>query len=141
MRHTGATLVEITIVFTLVSAVCAVSIPRAATFIDRIAVRGAVTDIESLFSLARHAAISRGAQSVLAIDAAAGMFSIRVAGEMILERDVARGHGVAITSARQSMTYSPIGVGYGAANFSMVVSRGAESDSIIISRLGRVRDQ
>ena len=141
MRRNGATMIEMTIVLTLLSALCAIAIPRAAGFIDRIAVRGAVTDIESLFSLARHVAISSGAQAVLEIDPASGVLSIRSGTDRMLVRDVARTHGVAISSARTSMTYSPIGVGYGAANFSMVVSRGREADSIIISRLGRVRHQ
>ena len=141
MRRRGATILELTIILALLSGLCAIAIPRAGAFIDRIAVRGAVTDIESMFSLARHVAISRGSQAVLEIDAPSGVLSIRAGPDQILARDIAKAHGVAISSARASMTYSPIGVGYGAANFSMVVSRGSEADSIIVSRLGRVRHQ
>lgn len=141
MLRIGATMIELTIVLALAAVLCAIAVPRAGGFLDRIAVRGAVTDIESMFSLARHVAISRGSQAVLDIDAARGVLSIRVGADQVLTREVAESHGVVISTARTSMTYSPIGVGYGAANFSMVVSRGSEADSIIISRLGRVRHQ
>ena len=135
----AATIIELTIVVAISSALCAIALPRAARFIDSIEVRGAVTEIESLFSLARHIAIARGAQSVLDIDPATGVFSIRVGPELIRSGDVGAAHGVVIASSRTSMTYSPIGVGYGAANFSLSVARGNVADTIVISRLGRVR--
>ncbi len=135
----GATLIELSIVLALVSALLAITIPRAAGFLDVIAVRGAVTEIESLFSIARHAAISRGAQSRLSIDPAFGEITVGVGTELIRRRELRATHGVTLSTNRTSMTYSPIGVGYGAANFSLVVSRRAAADTIIISRLGRVR--
>lgn len=141
MHSRGATIVELTIVLALISALCAIALPRAAGFIDRIEVRGAVTEIESFFSLARHVAIARGAQSVLDIDTSTGLLSIRVGAERIASRDVGPAHGVTISSNRSAMTYSPIGVGYGAANFTMVVRRNNEADTVVISRLGRVRHQ
>ncbi len=135
----GATLIELSIVITITSALLAITIPRAAGFLDAIAVRGAVTEIESLFSIARHAAISRGAQSRLSIDPTLGEITVGVGAELIRKREVGEAHGVTLTTNRTSMTYSPIGVGYGAANFSLVVSRNAAADTIVISRLGRVR--
>ena len=68
----GVTLIELTIVMLIASLMCGIAIPRAAGFLDSIEVRGAVTEIESMFSLARHVAISRGEQSVLDIDVSAG---------------------------------------------------------------------
>ena len=141
MRWKGATIIELTIALAIVSALCAISLPRATGFIDRIEVRGAVTEIEALFSLTRHVAIAHGAQSVLDIDLSTGTFSIRVGAERIQSRDVGSAHGVTISSSRSSMIYSPIGVGYGAANFTMLVSRNSAVDTIVISRLGRVRHQ
>jgi Tfp pilus assembly protein FimT len=140
-RRRAATIIELAIVLSVASAFCAIALPRVAGFIDSIEVRGAVTEIESLFSLARHAAIARGSQSVVDIDESAGVFSIRVGTELIRSRDVGAAHGVTVSSGRTSMTYSPIGVGYGAANFSLSVARGIAADTIVISRLGRVRHQ
>lgn len=137
----GATIIDLVVAVTVASVMMAVALPRAGGFIDRIEVRGAVTEIESLFSLARHAAISRGSQAVLEIDAAEGVISIRAGTQQIRRREVGSAHSVSLSTSRSSMTYSPIGVGYGAANFSLVVSRNSVADTVVISRLGRVRHQ
>ena len=77
MRNRMAfTLVETTVVVALIAALTAISIPRASGFVDSIEVRGAVTEIESMFSLARHSAIARGSQVTLIIDAAARTLSV-----------------------------------------------------------------
>ena len=135
----GFTIVETTLVLALSSALAAIALPRAWSFIDRIEVRGAVTEIESMFSLARHTAIARGSQVALDIDAPRKIVSIRSGIETIATREVGLAHGVDLSTNRTSITYSPIGVGYGAANFSLIVSRGRIVDTVVVSRLGRVR--
>ena len=135
----GFTIVETTLVVALSSALAAISLPRAWSFVDRIEVRGAVTDIESMFSLARHTAIARGSQVALEIDAARNSVTIRIGTELVRTREVGLAHGVSLSANRTGITYSPIGVGYGAANFSLTVSRGRAVDTVVVSRLGRVR--
>ena len=140
MRNRMAfTLVETTVVVALIAALTAISIPRASGFVDSIEVRGAVTEIESMFSLARHSAIARGSQVTLIIDAAARTLSVAAGAQLIRTREVGLAHGVLLSTNRTSITYSPIGVGYGAANFSLIVSRGRVVDTVVVSRLGRVR--
>ena len=133
------TIIEMTVVVALASAIFAIALPRASIFIDSIEVRGAVTEIESMFSLARHAAIARGAQVTIDIDAMRGTISIRAGTEPIRSREVGAAHRVILATNRTSITYSPIGVGYGAANLSLVVSRNRVVDTVVVSRLGRVR--
>jgi prepilin-type N-terminal cleavage/methylation domain-containing protein len=135
----GFTIVEITIVLAIASVLFAIGLPRAWIFVDRIEVRGAVTEIESLFSLARHAAIARGSQASLDIDPATRTITVRSGADTLRTRDVGEAHGVTLSTNRTSITYSAIGVGYGAANFSLIVSRNRASDTIVVSRLGRVR--
>lgn len=137
--RSGFTIVETTLVLALSSALAAIALPRAWSFVDRIEVRGAVTEIESMFSLARHTAIARGAQIALDIDPGLKTVSIRSGTQIVRTREVGLAHGVDLSTNRTSITYSPIGVGYGAANFSLVVSRGRAVDTIVVSRLGRVR--
>jgi Tfp pilus assembly protein FimT len=137
--RSGFTIVETTLVLALSSALAAISLPCAWSFVDSIEVRGAVTEIESMFSLARHTAIARGAQATIEIDAGQRTISIRSGSDVIRVREVGLAHGVSLSTNRTSITYSPIGVGYGAANFSLVVSRGHATDTIVVSRLGRVR--
>jgi Tfp pilus assembly protein FimT len=135
----GFTIIETTIVVAFAAALMAIGLPRAWRFIDAIEVRGAVTEIESMFSLARHVAISRGQQVTLDIDIGARAVSIRAGPDLIRTREVGLAHGVSLASNRTSITYSPIGVGYGASNFSLIVSRNRAVDTIVVSRLGRVR--
>ena len=137
-RH-GFTMVETTLVIALSSALAAVSLPRAWSFIDRIEVRGAVTEIEAMFSLARHTAIARGSQVSLDIDQPRKTVSLRSGTETLRTREVGLAHGVGLSTNRASITYSPIGVGYGAANLSLIVYRGRAADTVVVSRLGRVR--
>ena len=141
MRKTrvGFTLIETSIVVALAAALMAIGLPRAWRFIDAIEVRGATSEIESMFSLARHVAIARGQQVTLDIDVAARAISIRAGPELIRTREVGAAHGVFLATNRTSITYSPIGVGYGASNFSLIVSRNQAVDTIVVSRLGRVR--
>jgi prepilin-type N-terminal cleavage/methylation domain-containing protein len=137
-RH-GFTIIELSVVIAIASALFAITIPRAWGFIDAIEVRGAVTEIESLFSLARHSAIARGTQVTLEIDAARNTVSLKAGTENIRAREVGAAHGVTLSTNRTAVTYSPIGVGYGAANLSLIVSRNKAVDTIVVSRLGRVR--
>ena len=137
--RTGFTIIETTIVLAITAALLAITLPRAARFVDRMEVRGAVSEIESLFSLARHVAIARGTQVTLDIDPANRVLSVWAGGELVRTREVGLAHGVQVTSNRPSVTYSPIGVGYGASNLTMVVSRHRAADTIVVSRLGRVR--
>lgn len=135
----GFTLIETTILVALATTLFAIAVPRAEAFVDRIEVHGAVREIESLFSLARHAAIARAAQVTLDIDVARRTVSVKQGAEVIRSRAVGSAHGVVLSTNRASITYSAIGVGYGAANFSLIVSRRGVVDTIVVSRLGRVR--
>jgi Tfp pilus assembly protein FimT len=137
-RNEGATLIELVVVTVIVSLLAAITFTRAGQFLDSIAVRGAVTEIQSLFSLARHVAISRGAQSTLQIEPG-GVITVRSGAEIVRVREVSLAHRVVLSANRSSITYSPTGVGYGAANFSIAVTRGSAADTVVISRLGRVR--
>lgn len=138
-RGEGFTLIEIAIVITVAGLLSAITISRAGSFIDRIEVHGAAMEAESMFSRARHIAIARGTQTVLTIDPVRSTLSIRGATEALSTRDLRASHAVEIDTNRTSITYSPIGVGYGAANFTLILSRGRAADTIYVSRLGRVR--
>ena len=138
-NRSGFTIIESTVAIGLIAALTAITVPRAVTFIDSIEVRGAVAEIESMFSLARHTAIARGSQIALDIDVPRRSISIRAGTEVLRTREVGAAHGVVLSANRTTITYSPIGVGYGAANFSLVVSRGRVVDTVVVSRLGRVR--
>jgi prepilin-type N-terminal cleavage/methylation domain-containing protein len=139
INRVGFTLIEIVIVVTIAGLLSAITISRAGSFIDRIEVHGATMEAESMFSRARHIAIARGTPTILDIDPLRGTLSIRGSTEVLSGRDLRAAHGVDIDANRTSITYSPVGVGYGAANFTMILSRGRAADTLYVSRLGRVR--
>jgi prepilin-type N-terminal cleavage/methylation domain-containing protein len=135
----GFNIIEIIIALVIAAVLAVIVLPRATSFIDAIEVRGAVTEIESLFSTARHVAITRGVQSTLDIDPSRGTIAVLAGTDSIRTREVALAHGVVLQSTRASITYAPTGMGYGAANLSLIVTRNRVSDTILVSRLGRVR--
>jgi Tfp pilus assembly protein FimT len=128
-----------TITLCVISVLTAIAMPQAAKLLDRIRVRGAVTDIESAFSGARHIAIARSAQSAVEIDTAARRIYVRVGEDTVRTRDVGAEHDIQLSASRVRMSYSATGLGYGAANLSVVVRRNSAVDTVFVSRLGRLR--
>ena len=113
--------------------------PHVSRLLDAIEVREASIEVETLFSAARHIAIARASQASVEIDTASRIVSVLVGGDTVRKRDLGTEHRVVLKSSRASVTYSPMGIGFGAANVTVVVQRNASLDSIIVSRLGRVR--
>jgi hypothetical protein len=48
-------------------------------------------------------------------------------------------HGVTLSTTRDSITFDVRGLGYGAANLTLVARRGRSADTLVVSRLGRTR--
>jgi prepilin-type N-terminal cleavage/methylation domain-containing protein len=138
MRH-AFTIIELTITLCILSVLSAIAMPWAGKLLDRVHVRGAVLEIESLFSAARHIAIARSALTTVEIDTAGGTIEISVGGDTVRTGMIATDHDVRITATRSRMSYSPTGMGYGAANLSVVVRRTSAVDTVFVSRLGRLR--
>jgi len=132
-------IIELIIALLIAAILSAIAVPRAAGFVDAMEVRGAVTEIDALFSLARHVAIARAVQASLDIDPSRGVVSVRVGADTVRKREVEAAHGVTLQSTRASITYSQTGIGYGAGNLSLIVARRLAADTIFVSRLGRVR--
>lgn len=135
----GLTLVEMLAAIAISGILFGLAIPRLGGRFDSIAVRGAASDVAGAFAIARHAAVARGAYVSVRIDSARRSVVVASGNDTLLRREIGVVHGAAIHSNRDSMAYDPVGLGYGAANQSIVVRRGSASDTVIISRLGRVR--
>jgi len=133
------TVPEITITLCIMGVLTAIAVPQAGRLIDMIQVRGAVADIESAFSGARHIAIARSAQATVEIDPVNRRIYVSVNGDTVRRRDVGIEHGVQISATRARMSYAATGMGYGAANLSVVVRRSLAVDTVFVSRLGRLR--
>ena len=133
------TVFELTIVLCALGVLSAVAIPHVSGLLDSIHVRGAAMEIQSMFAVARHTAIARGQLTAVDIDPARRILSLAIDGDTVRHTDIGKEHGVSLDATRFHMSYAPTGVGYGAANLSIVVRRNAAVDTVFVSRLGRVR--
>jgi prepilin-type N-terminal cleavage/methylation domain-containing protein len=133
------TIIELTVTLCILSILSAIAIPWMGGILDRVRVRSAAVEVESLFSAARHIAIARAAQATLEIDPSAQAINISVGSDTVRKRDIGAAHGVQLSATRSRMSYSATGMGYGAANLSVVVRRNSAVDTVFVSRLGRVR--
>ncbi|HEU4989955.1 MAG: prepilin-type N-terminal cleavage/methylation domain-containing protein [Gemmatimonadota bacterium] len=135
----AATLVELLVVLAMTAALFALVEPPVAAGLDRAAVRGASRDAERLFASAREQALARDAPVWVVIDSARSEMRLRVPGTGTWSRPLGSVYGVALWSTRDSMSYDGRGLGWGAANLTVVFARGRARDTLVVSRLGRVR--
>ena len=138
MRH-AFTIIELTVTLCILSILSAIAIPWAGSILDKVQVMSAAVEIESLFSAARHIAIARATHAVVEIDTVARSINVSVGSDTVRKRDIGAAHDVLLSATRTRMSYSPTGIGYGAANLSVVVRRNRAVDTVFVSRLGRVR--
>jgi len=138
MRH-AFTIIELTVTLCILSILSAIAIPWAGSILDRVQVMSAAIEIESLFSAARHIAVARAAHATVDIDTIARSISVSVGSDTVRKREIGTAHGVQLSATRTRMSYSATGIGYGAANLSVVARRNRAVDTVFVSRLGRVR--
>ena len=133
------TIIESTLAICLICLLGAIAAPSVTRLLDAIEVREAAIEVETMFSSARHLAIARGAQASVEIDTARRMVVVLSGADTLRKRELGKEHRVDLKATRPSVTYSAIGTGYGAANVTVIIKRNASSDSVVVSRLGRVR--
>ena len=138
MRH-AFTIIELTVTLCILSILSAIAIPWAGEVLDRVRVRSAAVEIESLFGAARHIAIAHAAHATVEVDTIERSITVSVAGDTVRNREIGSAHDVQLSATRTRMSYSATGTGYGAANLSVVVRRNRAVDTVFVSRLGRVR--
>lgn len=138
-RRTGTTVVELVVVMIVIAALAAIALPRFRDAADRFAARSAIQEAASLFGFARRAAITRRALVGVVTDTAAGTIVVRAGGAELARRGLRERYGVRLTATRDSMAYDPRGLGYGAANLTIVARRGRGAETLSVSRLGRAR--
>jgi Tfp pilus assembly protein FimT len=138
-RSAGFTLYEMLMIMTVILILAIVAVPRYVALRDRIAVDGAASGIVRALVDARAAAMRLGARAAVAIDTHSASLAVHAQSDTLAQVPLRLLFGVSLSSSRDSVAYSATGLGFGASNASLVVSRGAAADTVSISRTGRVR--
>jgi hypothetical protein len=113
-----------------------IAAPRIRTITSSFAVDAAAREITAIFAQARLVSLrDRGAE--IRIDSTG--VSLFARGRIIRDRRIAEDHGVRLRTTVPLVRYAATGIAIGLSNGSLYLSRDAAADTIVISRLGRVR--
>lgn len=137
----GITLVELAVVVAIVAIVTAITLPRLGGVLDWMAVNAAAQEISTAMAVARSSAVMLGTRS-RAVIAADSLRIDRWVGDSWgpIERwPGPSSHGVTLEVSNPEIVFDPIGLGWGVSNTRVVVRRGSRSETITVSRLGRIK--
>ena len=138
-RRAGFTLIELCVVFTIIGLVAMIGVRQVNLYVDRAAVHAAILEAAGLVARARDEALARRLPVTVRLDTVADALELRMRGVAVSRAALGHAHGVSIAANRDSITYDVRGLGYGAANVTLVARRGRAADSLVVSRLGRLR--
>jgi prepilin-type N-terminal cleavage/methylation domain-containing protein len=137
----GFTFIELAVVLVILALVTAITFPRLQGLFDWIAVNNAAQDVTTAVAVTRNAAIMQGSRRRLVI----APDSLRIDGWTgdswaRLERwPGPDGHRVTLEVSNPVVVFDPIGLAWGVSNTKVVLRRGVRSETITLSRLGRVK--
>ena len=135
----GHTLIEVVLVLCIIGLVTVPAVHALAYQLDRIAARSAIAEAAGVIARARDEALTRREPVGLRIDARSGTLTLRAGEQRLALHTLGHVHGVTLASTRDSIAFDPRGLGYGAANLTLIARRGTAADTLVVSRLGRVR--
>ena len=135
----GFSLIELVLVMTLAGMVCLTVVQALTLQLDRMAVRNAIAEAAGALARARDEALARRAVVRVRIDTGQRTLIVRSGNEHIARHAFGHAHGVTLTTTRDSIAFDVRGLGHGAANLTLVARRGRAADTLVVSRLGRVR--
>lgn len=136
----GLTFVEMIVALVLMGLLASWAFPRYATWADWLAVERATREVTSFYAAARFAAAQRGTR----IRVEFGPDSLRAVFEGMRDsvfrvRAGPAKSGVMLKVSQRVVRIGSSGYGWAAGNTTVVLRKGQVVDSVIISRLGRVR--
>jgi Tfp pilus assembly protein FimT len=135
----GTTLLELILVMSLLGLVAVTALPALRGTQDRLAAEGAAAVTVRAMADTRHHAVRRSTRTALFMDSVTRHLTIVAGPETVTVHDLAALFGVSLSVTRDSIAWSPTGLGFGAANARVVLSRGQAADTVTVSRLGRIR--
>ncbi len=136
----GFTLLETLIVLSIAGLLLAIAFPRAAGWLDRVAVSSVANELIMFYHRARFASMLRGTR----VRVEFGERELSATYEAIVDstflvRPGPERRGVELRVSRRIVRIRPNGLGWGAANTKLVVWRREAAESLTISREGRLK--
>ena len=135
----ASTLVDLLVVLVIVGVLLGIIVPAVQASIARHAVAAAVRDVANLLSMARQIAATSVDGAAVDFDSTTGRVRLDVSGRLVRTLDLQGQRGVRLRASRDSLAYDSRGLGIGAANLSVYLTRSQAADTLVVSRLGRVR--
>ena len=137
----GVTLLELAIVLVIAGFVLAGAMRPLARVLDHFAVDGAAREVTTLIATARHTAVTQRRRARLRLQ------TDTLAIDTLGRSDWGRFHAwpgpaardIDMRASNSEVTFSPSGVAWGVSNTTIVFTRGSHVETVIVSRLGRVR--
>jgi type II secretory pathway pseudopilin PulG len=135
----GTTLPELVLVLALVGMLVALVVPHAGAMTARHAVRAAARDISLLLSAGRQIAATTASGTAVRFDQAAATVDLTAGSDTLRRIDLAGRYGVRLQTSRDTLAFDTRGLGIGAANLRIIMSRSPAAETLFVSRLGRLR--
>lgn len=135
----GFSIIELVLVMTLAGLVTATVMHALSLQLDRLAVRDAIAEVAGALGRARDEALARRTVVRVRIDTSQRTLTVRAGDERLAHHALGHAHGVSLSTTRDSIAFDVRGLGYGAANLTLIARRGRAADTLVVSRLGRVR--
>lgn len=139
VHRRGHTLIELVLVIAIIGLTSLIGIRQFQLYLDRVATRDAVRAAGNLVARARDEAVALHTPVSVRIDTSSATLELLSRSGPFGRAALGETHGVALSTTRDSITFDVRGLGYGAANLTLVARRGRASDTLVVSRLGRVR--
>lgn len=137
----GATLLELMSATLIIAVLSSIALPPLRRFLDSAAVVSAADRVAALHDAARQNAITRRRLTRYEIDtdrASVTLASRNPSGRWDTLRVIPLG-ALRASASQRIVTFSPLGIGFGVSNTSLVLSRGVAVETLTVSRTGRLR--
>lgn len=130
---------ELVLLVSMLGAVVAMAMPAFHGAQNRLAAEGAAAHTVRALTDARQHAVTRGARTAAWLDSAGTRVVVVSGPDTLAVHAIGSVYGVRLNTTRDSIAWSATGLGYGAANARVIVTRGSAAETVTVSRLGRIR--
>ncbi len=140
MPPRGVTLIELLLVLVLLAILSGIAVPRVVTVLDRAALRTETAGVVLALDAARGAALRLGTVTRLTLADSSYRVDASMPGENVTPWQAAGPllRGIRLTGTGPPILFAPSGIAMGAANRTLLLSKGTVTRRVVVSRLGRL---